>query len=917
METKTLHHFLALAILAGVSAASPYAQTDFVGVRRDLPVGATPRAIASGDLNGDGKIDLVVANGSSNDLSVLLAAGLGVFRPEIRVPTGGDPEGVVVGSFNSSTDANLDIAVAAFLEDRFQILLGNGAGGFSAPTSFSTGIGTGPKALSVLDWNLDGKKDLAVLLAGTNEVKLYNGDGLGGFSLHGTYPVGMGPAALVTGDWDGDGKTDMAVANDAAGTVTIYYGGPTGFQTCGGCVFTVAVNPNPTSITAGLLNSDAFPDLVLGCTGTDIDGNPLPASILLGDPDFGFTTLSSLVTGSVSYSVATGDFNGDAKRDIAVGLEGGGSPGTVRIFSGNGFGSFTQAGTFPVGSVPVGLAVADLAGSTAIDIATANTTAGSSSLLVNDGTGVFTATPVHALAAGSTLSAMDAVDFSGDGKVDIAVAQTDLNQVNILLGTGSGTFTTGTPLTLPGNQPGDAQAFSLLVRNFTPDSNLDVVTLNAGFENVSLFPGNGNGTFGTRSDHGLGNSCNISNGSGCISPESLAAGPLNDTDTTRPDLVVSNPGGDTAFPYGSVSILLQSGSSFGAATRYAGGNSPICSQGLNQGSPCVANSDCSGTCSVTTTTLCLLDSDCPSGETCLNPGSCTTAPFGAAVGTVDAGTARDLVVANDTTRKASFLPGSGTGAFSTIGASSSTGVGPRAPILADIDKDTDLDLIVMNSLNDTISVYLGDGTGSFAPAPSSPRSAGASPWRGRFVDLNQDGWEDLAVTDLTGGSITLLMGDGTGRFGLGVRLGVGGTPRDIATADFNGDGKPDLAAASEADGTISILLNTSVDPTLSVTQVGAGTRVSWNPFFEASAYDVIRGQTDQVTQTATEINLGPVVCVENDSPNTDTAGTDDLVNPASGKVFFYLFRNVDPFVKGSYGRSTAGKIRIPGSGDCL
>src|SRR4030095_13817471 len=125
--------------------------------------------------------------------------------------------------------------------------------------------------------------------------------------------------------------------------------------------------------------------------------------------------------------------------------------------------------------------------------------------------------------------------------------RTDENNVNVRLGSGTGTFSSGATLILPGSQPGDASATGVLVRNFTSDSLLDIVSMNAGLEKLSVFPGKGPGTFGSRVDYGLGNSCNQSTGSGCINPEGLEAGPLNDTDATHPDLIVSNSAGDGPF----------------------------------------------------------------------------------------------------------------------------------------------------------------------------------------------------------------------------------------------------------------------------------------------------------------------------------------------------------------------------------
>jgi len=903
--------------LAGVSLAfctSLWAQLDFAA-RRDLSIGATPHGVVVADLNSDGKQDIVAADGSSDAFSVLLGAGGGVFKPEVRKTTSGFPNGLVVASFNSNTDAILDVAVACFVGNQVQVFLGNGAGGFGSPMNIATGVGSHPIALAVLDYNLDNKKDIAVVLNGSNTVRLYQGNGLGGFSLVSTLPVDLSPVDLVLGDWDGDFKTDLAVVSELDtspvpppnGKVTVAYGCPTGF--CFPAVFTAG--PIPESITAGQLNNDTFPDLIVGSTSSN------NLSILFGDPDFGFTAPVSVAVGGFSQVVSVADVNGDSKQDLSVGLELPRSQGAVQILTGDGFGSFTTGAMFSVGAVPGGMTAQDIGGTTALDLVTTNVGAASLSLLFGNGAGSFTSTPSTLIAAGAVISGLDSADMNADGKTDLAVTRTDENNVNVLLGSGTGTFSAGATLVLPGNQPGDAGATAVLVRNFTTDSLLDIVALDTGPESLSVFPGTGPGTFGSRVDYGLGNSCNTSNGAGCITPEGLADGPLNDTDTTHPDLIVSNSSGDGTFPYGSISVLLQSGGGFGSATRYTGGASPLCTGGVSVGLACSSNLDCQGRCSITTATPCSDDVNCPAGETCSNPapGNCAIAPSGSVVGLINADSNRDVVVCENALARASYLQGNGTGAFPTSTGTMTTGMGPRTPLLRDLDGDTDLDLVTLNMDDSSVSTFLGNNAGGFTPVVQV--MGVKSPWKGVFADLNQDGWDDLIVASINAGCVEALLGDGTGRFGVPVRFGTGTIPRDLTVADLNADGKPDVAVTNEVDGTVSILLNTSQTPLLNMTQAVAGTQASWSAFFEASAYDLIRGDRSQITQSATQVSLGPVLCIENDSPNTDNVGNEDNVTPPLGSTYFYLFRTQDSLVKGSYGRSTLGKVRVVGSGDCL
>ena len=913
---KLSRYLQSAVLLLGAASSLLYAQLDFAG-RRDLPIGATPHGIVVADINSDGKKDILAANGSSNSFSILLGAGSGVFKPETRKTTSGFPNALVVANFNA--DAIPDVVVACFTGDMFQFFPGNGTGGFGNAVNFSTGIGSHPIALGVLDYNNDNKSDLVVVLNGSNAVRLYTGNGLGGFTLFNTVVVDLSPVDVTLGDWDGDFKTDFAVASELDtspdpppnGTVTVAYGCPTGF-----CFpVTFGAGPIPASITSGLLNNDSLPDLVVGSTAS---GN---LAILYGDADFGFLAPVSVAVGGNSESAAVSDMNGDGQQDISVALELTRGQGAAQVLLGNGLGSFTAGSLFAVGSLPGGIATQDIGGTTSLDLLTTNISAGSISMLIGNGAGGFSnATPFFIVGgAGSAISSLDTADMNADGKADLAVARTDLNNLDVFFGSGTGTFSAGPVLILPGSQDGDAAATAVAVRNFTPDSLFDIAVLNSGPENLSVFPGTGPGTFGGRVDYGLGNSCNLSTGNGCVTPEDFADGPLNDADTTHPDLLVANSGGDGgSFPFGSISVFLQSGAGFANATRYTGGANPICTGGLNAGLACASNLDCRGRCSIATTTPCADDPDCPTGQTCSNPGpgTCTISPKGAAVGLVNSDGNRDVMVAEGVTGKATLLPGNGTGAFSTVGTTVTAGSGPIGSLLKDLDGDADLDLVVLNRGSSTLSTYLGDNAGNFATV-NAAIPAGRDPWRGVLADFNQDGWDDLAAANITAGCAGLMLGDGAGHFGVPIRFGAGATPSDIVTADFNADGKPDLALSNVDDGNVSILLNTSQTPLLNLTQVVLGTQVSWSPLFEAASYDVIRGTQSLITQTATQVNLGAVTCIENDSPNPDTVGNEDNVTPPLGTTYFYLFRTQDPQVKGSYGRSTLNKPRVAASGDCL
>ena len=139
-------------------------------------VGTAPLSVAVGDFNGDGKQDLATANVGSNNVSVLIGDGAGGFSAATNFGVGTDPQSVAVGDFNG--DGKQDLAVTNFTSNNISILLGDGMGGFGAATNL--GLGSKPTSVAVGDFNGDGKQDLAVA-SSSNDVSILLGDGAGGF----------------------------------------------------------------------------------------------------------------------------------------------------------------------------------------------------------------------------------------------------------------------------------------------------------------------------------------------------------------------------------------------------------------------------------------------------------------------------------------------------------------------------------------------------------------------------------------------------------------------------------------------------------------------------------------------------------------------------------------------------------------
>jgi len=334
------------------------------GLASSSATGYNPFSMAVGDFNGDGKLDLAVANacgtdpncGSVGTVSILLGDGRGNFSLASSPVVGGWPWSVAVGDFNG--DGKLDLAVANQTSSTVSILLGDGTGNFTLASSPTTG--SSPMSVALGDFNGDGKLDLAVAnLCGTDftcsgtspgTVSILLGDGTGNFALASSPATGYAPDSVAVGDFNGDGKLGLAVANSGDGTV----------------------------------------------------------SILLGDGKGNFTLASSPATGYQPYSVAVGDFNGDGKLDLAVVNR---VSGTVSILLGDGTGNFTLASSLGIGQWPTSVAVGDFNGDGKLDLVVSGV-----SILLGDGAGNFTL----ATSAGSLVGPLAVGDFNGDGRLDFA-----------------------------------------------------------------------------------------------------------------------------------------------------------------------------------------------------------------------------------------------------------------------------------------------------------------------------------------------------------------------------------------------------------------------------------------------------------------------------------------------------------------
>jgi Ca2+-binding RTX toxin-like protein len=264
------------------------------------------QSMATADVNGDGKVDVIVGNNLNYNVTVMLGNGGGTFQPQKVFATGNNPNSVAVADLNG--DGKLDIVTANTSDGTVSLLLGNGDGTFQPQKSFAAGPVTTSAALG--DVNGDGKVDV-VATNYTGGVSVLLGHGDGTFEAPQSYQLPQYTRYVALGDLNGDGNTDIVTSGgDGTNVLSILLGNGDGtFQS----PQTISDPRNPYSLTLADMNGDNAIDMVVA------DRDASEVSIYLGNGDGTFQPQQSFTVGSGPVPVRTADLNGDGVPDLVAG----------------------------------------------------------------------------------------------------------------------------------------------------------------------------------------------------------------------------------------------------------------------------------------------------------------------------------------------------------------------------------------------------------------------------------------------------------------------------------------------------------------------------------------------------------------------------------------------------------------------
>ena len=723
---------------------------------------------ASADVNGDGRQDLI--SQSSVNISVSLGNGDGTFQSPVAYTTASNPNGVSVGDLNG--DGHLDLVASNYNSNgTVSVLLGNGDGTFQ-PNVISQTNSAHPASSTLADVNGDDLLDLLVSnTANRGGVSVLLGNGDGTFSTSTVLASNGDPVGVVATDLNGDGAADVAFANAAwsAHAVQVYLNNGDGtFQEAPD----IQAPGNTLDVASGDLNGDGNQDLAF----TDLDVGEV--SIALGNGDGTFETPVQYAVGSGPHALQIHDVNGDDQLDLIVAN----SSNALSVLLGNGDGTLQAQTEVATPSAPGSVLVADLNGDGSPDIS-AGTGGPHSLVLLN--------TPPTETGPAFTL------DRTAPQLVSIIQADAPVTNVGVV----HYTVTFSEPVTGV-----DASQFALTTSGVSGVSIASVaeVSGSGGTQyTVAVNTGTGDGSielqFAGAGVHDLAGNA-LPGGVFLLTPAQIGGFVAASAD-------VNGDGRQDLISQSSVNISVSLGNgdgTFQSPVAYTTASNP---NGVSVGDLngdghldlVASNYNSNGTVSV------LLGNGDGTFQPNVISQTNSAHPASSTLADVNGDDLLDLLVSNTANRGGvSVLLGNGDGTFSTSTVLASNG-DPVGVVATDLNGDGAADVAFANAAwsAHAVQVYLNNGDGTFQEAPDI--QAPGNTLDVASGDLNGDGNQDLAFTDLDVGEVSIALGNGDGTFETPVQYAVGSGPHALQIHDVNGDDQLDLIVANSSNA-LSVLL---------------------------------------------------------------------------------------------------------------
>ncbi|MBI3422191.1 MAG: VCBS repeat-containing protein [Acidobacteria bacterium] len=504
--------------------------------------GLNAGSVAVGDVNGDGKRDLVVTNHNSSNVSVLLGNGNGTFQTAVNFNPNGQPLAVTLGDVNG--DGKPDLLVANDNQDQVAVLLNTytaptfNTSSFGAATSFNAG--DHPLAIDTGDFDSDGKLDVVTANLSASNVTVLLGNGMGGFGTAKPFAVAAAPRWVAARDFNGDGKLDLVTPTDADNVSVL-------LNNC-------LPNQAPTITALGVARNAGAP-ASNSAIATVSDAEDAENTLSVTVNNAGSATVNGVTVSNISV-----DSSGNVTADVAAVCASSSASFTLRV---------TDSGTLAA-TATLTVTVTHAATPLAINVPATQpscngATNGSLTINVDNGTGPFQ----YSIDNGAHFSSTATFTGLGAGTYNVIVKDAyDCNRamVNIVLGQPAALSFTTTPVSPTCNGGMDGS----LTINATGGTGAKQYSINNGtsFSNTPTFSGLGAGTYPVVVKDA--NNCQTAAANVTLTPPtaiSFTTTPVNPSCNggTNGSLTINATGGTGALQYS-----INNGQSFSANAQFNG-----------------------------------------------------------------------------------------------------------------------------------------------------------------------------------------------------------------------------------------------------------------------------------------------------------------------------------------------------------